>query len=1782
MSRKKLLSIGLLTMLGLSARVALAQGPSVASFTVVPDTVKDGQQFVVTITFDMNMDTTGAYNPKLTMGRSAPYDAVDVPGTWTDKTIYEAAFTVTSVNPAEDGLYTFSVQHFRSEAGDTLATNPTIPAEKVLIDRSAPVTTHAFDNSPWYNQNIQITFTASDTADGTNGAGLSKIYYSVNDGDTTTIDVPASTVSQNFNVTITTEGSDNKVKYWAEDVLGQKEVTNTLSGIKLDKTAPSASVTNLDTLYRTTAFDVPVTASDNLSGVKWFKLYYMKKDVGVWTLYTSPTPSDSLFPANAPIPFVGEDNTVYYFEVVAVDSANNVEARAGAAEDSTRIDLVRPKLTGITFVHKDAITDTVCFGTVTIQLIFDTDMDATSVPVVTWGLNEPYTDFNIVTSASNWITPRIWQGVFTVTPDVPEAGKDGHYGFRVQGAKAQATGRLMEPTLTYYENTPVPYDVIDLRHKLLIDRGAPFVAHIPAFDINAWHQRIIFTVTAADTASPGLRGSGVKSITYTLNGTEVTTAFESPEIQRSTAPDTIDTEGSNNTLSYWAEDFCGNLGVGTREVRLTGIKIDRTPPSVNVISPTPTTSSNLVFDVYYDESSNTDNLSGVRHVELWYRKDRGAWTRYGGGAAVYNSSPISFNATATGEGEYQFEVVGVDSAGNRLRTGIPEWTTVISLPKPVVTKLVWIYENTEIDTVGIGAVTLQLQFDRSMDMNSIINVTYGLDPPYDSYNVSGQNTRWIDDRRWEGTFTVSQGVPDCDGLYVFRIQGAVDADGFEMAELFSFDPNGQFQRRLLIDRTPPVTTIRFDSTNYNAATGWWFGTDISARLIAQDIVTEPQDCAGAQGSGVVAFWLQVNNDPVTQKSLPAPTVIADTTFTISTEGRNNTVRFWAADALGLQESVDADNIITGIKLDKTPPQATASSIDSSSTLTFNVTWTGLDPAPNNGGGPATASLSGLSHIELWYRTDTNRQWTKFGDFTSSPISFTGEDNRVYEFEAVAVDSAGNKETRRGVAETSTVIGTPKPLLTRVSFIYKNTITDTVAKGLTVIELRFNTKMDVTIAPNISYGLQAPYNTYNIPHIGTQWITDRIFQATFTISDDVPAVDGRYGFRISGARAAPDGLNTAMETTFSSNVDGGRFLLVDRTAPGIPAEIAITPSGWSNADEVVLSWQNPDDLSGIAAVWYRLGTAPQSKRDGIQVEKKGATSLGISTIGMASGSYQVHVWLEDAAGNLDHQNRTMVTLKTDKVMPEFTAVSVPTTADVGQDLTFSGTVVEDIGLDLSVSKLYYRKGGDASDTAVDLVLRNGTVSATIPGSAVTSRGLTARAVIADSAGNAVNVPQWHVAVRTPGTVAAITQPAGSSASAYRLISIPLKLDNPDAVQVLKDDLGDPAGGKNWRLLEWDPATSSFKEYPNVGPFQPGKSFFLISRAQKKITPGAGESVRVDQPYKIALKKGWNLVAVPFDFSVNVSALSMKSGAAVGQLWGYTGSWKLATTLDPWKGYAIYASSSDTLLVAPTAAGAAPAKPSTVLAADGGGWNVQIIASKGDGRDEVNYFGVRDGAAPQADDLDLREPPFISDVTVYFSQEDQQGQPGIYATDFRPYADEGYVWNFTVRSNGSGIVELEFPEISSIPIDREVYLIDAEAKLARDLRKNSRYSYLVGDNTRERKLTVVVGSKQFVEENNLGVPLSPTRYELFQNYPNPFNPETTIRYSLPKRATVTLEIYNLLGQRVRTLVDHQSQDADFYVVHWDGRNEAGAPVASGVYITYLRAGSFVASRKMILMK
>ncbi len=135
-----------------------------------------------------------------------------------------------------------------------------------------------------------------------------------------------------------------------------------------------------------------------------------------------------------------------------------------------------------------------------------------------------------------------------------------------------------------------------------------------------------------------------------------------------------------------------------------------------------------------------------------------------------------------------------------------------------------------------------------------------------------------------------------------------------------------------------------------------------------------------------------------------------------------------------------------------------------------------------------------------------------------------------------------------------------------------------------------------------------------------------------------------------------------------------------------------------------------------------------------------------------------------------------------------------------------------------------------------------------------------------------------------------------------------------------------------------------------------------------------------------------------------------------------------------------------------------------------------------------------------------------------------------------------------------------------------------RVLREFEDNARFEIangLVFDPSQLQNPAVVAGV--------LELQSTPREFALHQNFPNPFNPDTTIKYDLAESADVTLQIYNVLGQVVRTLVASEAQNAGRYQIRWNGMDDRGVPVSSGIYFYQISAdGMFSDVRKLMLLK
>lgn len=393
----------------------------------------------------------------------------------------------------------------------------------------------------------------------------------------------------------------------------------------------------------------------------------------------------------------------------------------------------------------------------------------------------------------------------------------------------------------------------------------------------------------------------------------------------------------------------------------------------------------------------------------------------------------------------------------------------------------------------------------------------------------------------------------------------------------------------------------------------------------------------------------------------------------------------------------------------------------------------------------------------------------------------------------------------------------------------------------------------------------------------------------------------------------------------------------------------------------------------------------------------------------------------------------------------------------------------------------------------------------------------------------------------------------------------------------------SGGTNkvdWRLFR-DDGKDLIEITSNNAPLTTGEGFWFLRKGD--VSGGTRPSLTMpnlqsDGTVNITLHSGWNIIGNPLDKAVSWNDVLLVNNLPLSlPLYDYAGSYTSSATLEPYKGY--YFDNRTAALSALKIRYPFPKTSIHTLDPPAFEWKVRIAFESDINRDEENVVGVASLAKSGMDELDVRKPPlFMDQGFVYFSHPEWDQEYSRFGSDVRPTVGDGQVWDFEVSNPRLSLGKLHFEGIESIPADYEVSLVNASQGQAVNVRESNEYQFKSNKVVTSFKL--VIGKNAFVQsEVEKAIPHS---FELLQNYPNPFNPSTTITFKLPRDGHVRVEILSLLGQRIKTLVDG-SRHAGIHTVEWDGREQHGAMVASGVYFYRLQGdGGSVLTKKLTLIK
>jgi len=167
---------------------------------------------------------------------------------------------------------------------------------------------------------------------------------------------------------------------------------------------------------------------------------------------------------------------------------------------------------------------------------------------------------------------------------------------------------------------------------------------------------------------------------------------------------------------------------------------------------------------------------------------------------------------------------------------------------------------------------------------------------------------------------------------------------------------------------------------------------------------------------------------------------------------------------------------------------------------------------------------------------------------------------------------------------------------------------------------------------------------------------------------------------------------------------------------------------------------------------------------------------------------------------------------------------------------------------------------------------------------------------------------------------------------------------------------------------------------------------------------------------------------------------------------------------------------------------------------------------------------------------------------------------------------YDWSIKDDSNISCLMD---DDMSTMEADNYMSTLEANDMLET---VSGIFNYSFGTYKIQVRDMVDLGQGLTIDDEDIGLVKG---FALYPNYPNPFNPETRIRFQLPQKSGVELVVYDILGQRVKTLVT-EIMDAGLHQVTWDGLNYDGNEVASGMYIYRIKAGGYFANQKMLLVR
>ena len=420
--------------------------------------------------------------------------------------------------------------------------------------------------------------------------------------------------------------------------------------------------------------------------------------------------------------------------------------------------------------------------------------------------------------------------------------------------------------------------------------------------------------------------------------------------------------------------------------------------------------------------------------------------------------------------------------------------------------------------------------------------------------------------------------------------------------------------------------------------------------------------------------------------------------------------------------------------------------------------------------------------------------------------------------------------------------------------------------------------------------------------------------------------------------------------------------------------------------------------------------------------------------------------------------------------------------------------------------------------------------------------------------------------------------------YRLVALP-GASETSVASTLDGEAGDA-----WRVF-WDNGQSGSKdnylvEHDGSDRFQfaPGRGFWMLGESAWQ-SSGEVETVSLDEDgtYSIDLHDGWNIVSNPFGVGVDWNVVQ-QANDVTQTLWRWNGSYQEASSFaSAQTGRAYYFFNEQGLdeltLPYPTGADTDASATEEGQTQEAGAKAPPSLTLRATAEDDSLASGVTVGRAENAEDgFDARDqyapPGAFTDTRLHLTApfEAESGHDRL-AAEYRPAGSEGQRFEVVLQTDETASPVTLRAEGAKDAFDGQtVALVNRRTAQRYDLRERS--SVRVQPETDTTRFSLLVGPPSFVEREARRI--APQEAKLLGSYPNPFRTQATIAYAVPEPSRVRLLVYDLLGRRVRTLVDDRQQP---------GRKQArfeGRGLSSGVYVYRLEIGDYRATGKVVLVR